>query len=241
MNRLLRLSCHDMANILRDPVHLYIMASPFIIAGAIRWLLPYLETAAAPYMNLPEYYDLIAGMLLIITPILIGALSGFIFLDEKDEGTSMVAITTPLGRSGYILYRLLSPTLLAFLLSFIILPILPIIKFDIAILLPLTIMAAFEAPISALFISLLAGNKVEGIAVAKGLMLFLFIPVAGYFFHSGFKLLLGIFPFFWPVHTYLIQEPSKIFFWKYMALGFTVHILWLACLARLFMRKLVSG
>lgn len=241
MNRLLRLSFHDIVNSLRDPIRLYILAFPFIITGAVRWLLPYFESAMMQYVDLSEFHDLIAGMLLILIPVLIGALSGFIFLDEKDEGTSLVIITTPLGRGGYMLYRLLSPTLFAFILSLIILPLVHVIEYKPDSLFLLSIMAALEAPICALFISLLAGNKVEGIAAAKGLMLFLFIPIAGYFIKPGIKLLLGIVPFFWPVHAFLAAEESSATFNYYLMAGFIVHLIWLSSLVKLFKKKLTSS
>lgn len=75
----------------------------------MRWLLPpILERIEAYFqLSLSIYYAPFAGyMLLILVPMLTGMITGFLVLDQRDDGTLAALLVSPLSLPGYVLYRL---------------------------------------------------------------------------------------------------------------------------------------
>lgn len=238
MKKIIALSYNDFRNVIREPMLLFLTAGPFILTFAIRWILPFLTEYLEPYFDLRIYYPLIAGFVLILIPMLLGMLTGFLLLDERDDNVFMTLIVTPLAKKGYIVYRILLPTAISFIYTLIILPLINIISIDFFTLLPIAILAALEAPIAALYLVVFAGNKVEGLALSKALGIFMIAPLAGYFSDSKWKLLAGLIPFYWPVMTLIVGDFLKLDYWIHLVLGIFIHIILLILLLRRFDKRI---
>ena len=120
MKRLLALSFGDLKNISRDSMLLIALLVPFILAFLMRPILPFVREVLHRELSfeLSEYYGLIMSFLILVTPMMIGMLSGFLILDERDEKILFFYSVTPLSKSGYLLYRVTAPAIVTFVLSF---------------------------------------------------------------------------------------------------------------------------
>ena len=238
MKKIVALSYNDLRNVIREPMLLFLTAGPFLLTLAIRWMLPFVAKYFESYIDLRIYYPLIAGFVLIFIPMLLGMLTGFLLLDERDDNVFMTLIVTPLAKNGYIAYRILLPTVISFIYTLIILPLINIVSIDFLTLLPIALLAALEAPIAALYLVVFAGNKVEGLALSKALGIFMIAPLIGYFIDSKWKLLAGLIPFYWPVMTLVVGDYLRLDYWIYLGFGIFIHIILLILLLRRFDKKI---
>ncbi len=100
------------------------------------------------------------------------------------------------------------------------------------------LLAGIESPIIALFIVIVAQNKVQGFAILKGLGTGLFIPVFAYFMPETYQWIMGVFPNFWPMKLFWIANGAGTGFVLYAVIGFGLHALFLAFLYRYFQKKM---
>ena len=93
------------------------------------------------------------------------------------------------------------------------------------------------APLFALILSTFAANKVEGLALMKGLSVFMLGPLAAYFIDSDLQLLLGVLPTYWPTKAFWVAgEGGNL--WPYVLVGMVYHLLLLVWLLRRFQKKM---
>lgn len=238
MKKIMTLSYNDFKNVIREPMLLLLMAGPFIMSLALRWFIPFLAEYLMPYVNLIYYYPLISGFVLIFIPMLLGMMTGFLLLDERDDHVLMTLIVTPLAKHGYIAYRILVPTIISFIYTLLILPVVGLVHVDIITIVPIAILAALEAPLIALYLVVFAGNKVEGLALSKALGIFMLAPIAGYFLDSKLKFLGGLIPFYWPVMALVIEDSTKMDYWIHIILGLFIHLIFLWVLLKKFNERI---
>ncbi len=207
MRNLAALTLGDLRNIRRDPLLSLLAFYPWIIALVLRWLIPFLAAglASAPALqfDLQPYYGLLTSFFsTLLVPQLIGYMAGFLLLDERDDGTLTALRVTPLPLAGYLLQKLLLPVLLSALAVYIFVPVVDLVTVSYWPLLPIAGVAALTAPIFALLLAAFASNKVQGLAVMKGLSLLLVSPIAAYFVPSPWQWLFGFSPTFWPAKAF---------------------------------------
>lgn len=238
MKKILSLCYNDFKNILREPMLVFMMLGPILLTIALRWLIPVFTVALKAYIDLTIYYPLITGFVVLFIPMLMGMLSGFILLDERDDYVFMTLITTPLSKEGYILYRILLPMGISFIYSIIIIPIINLISFSFISIIPIAVLAAVEAPLVALYLVAFAGNKVEGLALSKALGFFMIAPFAGYFIKSNWKYLFGLLPTYWSSMALIIGDIKAYGYWIHIILGLIVNLFLLYILLRKFNKKI---
>lgn len=225
MKKIMLLFYNDFKNILREPMLILLMIGPFLMGGVLKWLIPFMTELLLPYFNLADYYSLIAGCVLLFIPMLMGTLVGFLLLDEKDDNIFLMLIVTPLGRKGYLAYRTLFPSVISLISSIIILPFINIIDISFLTIILVSLLTSLSAPLTALFFASIAGNKVEGLALSKGLGIFLAIPIIAYFINYPWRLIAGFVPYYWPIHTIVSIDYSTHSFWFHILVGVLIHIM----------------
>ena len=99
-------------------------------------------------------------------------------------------------------------------------------------------LGGLEGPIIALYLAALAGNKVEGLALSKGIGIFMLAPIVGIFTESWWKHLAGIIPFYWPVQALASLSQSGQNYWVFIVLGILVHAFYIWLLLALFNRRI---
>ncbi|MFZ5969859.1 MAG: hypothetical protein ACOYVK_22085 [Bacillota bacterium] len=234
MRKIIALMISDFKSIIREPMLGYMLAGPIIYTLIIRFSIPILQVKLSDHIYLPDYNGWIVGFFALMTPLLMGMVVGFMLLDERDEHVLMTLIVTPLGKSGYLSYRLGIPVLISLLYSMILLPALGLMEISFVQLFLLAVVVALEAPLVALFLANWAGNKVEGLALSKGLGLLLMAPMVSLFIKNKWSLLAGIIPFYWPVQAIVKMNEGMGTFLIYLGIGFMIHLIYFSLFLRRF-------
>ncbi len=229
MKKIFALAVADMRNVRRDAMSALAFSAPLMIAGFVRFILPWILRLLLGQWRIDLYPHLtfIKICFALLPPMMFGLVAGYLFLDERDKDIGTYISITPLRKSGYLWFRVLVPmcatTLFFFLyillsgLSF------PgyIAAFSVAVMLGL------ETALIFLLLAGFAGNKVEGLALSKGTGILLFAPLAGYLLPSNWRFLAGILPTFWVTETFLCLRRDQLCFLYAMG-GILVHVFYLA-------------
>ncbi|WYJ90554.1 fluoroquinolone transport system permease [Enterococcus sp. 9E7_DIV0242] len=222
--------------ITQDPLLFIILFVPFLIGAIFRFLIPaadlWLKTNTSLGISFQTYYQLMDILLLLITPAMINYVAAMIILDEVDEKMIAYFSVTPLKRSGYLIGRLVFPTLLTLPVTLIVFFLFRHTLFDGFALFLLVFIGVAQGLLSALMIVTLSSNKVEGLAMGKMTSLLsigLFIP---YFVPTIGKYLFAITPAFWIAESFHKEKLSYLF------LAVIIVLVWGFLLFRRFQKKI---
>jgi fluoroquinolone transport system permease protein len=229
MKRLIALIKSDFKSIFRDPLLIISVAVPILLGLFIKLLLPMGAQILQQKLNfdLTQHYPLIMSFLLPLTPMMIGVLTGFILLDDRDENILAYIAITPLPRSSYLLYRLISPVVSSTIMNYLLLWLASPVPINYLLISPIVLLCAIEAPLLALFLVNFAANKVEGLALSKAMGIFMVAPIAAYFIKSNFQLLLGVAPPYWISKAFLNSYTFGLQYLYYIVGGIVVHGIYL--------------
>lgn len=195
----------DTLNIRRDSLLRWMLIAPFILAiGLIRLGLPWATAKFQTNLafDLTPYHILVYSYMVIMAPMLYGVVVGFLLVDERDDGTLTALRVTPLSLNRYLAYRLGMPLILSVLL-------LPFVMWsagdnslEMGQLIRLAFASAPTAALITLSLALFAKNKVNGLALLKGLGILLMLPLLAWFVPAKWSILFGLFPTYWPIKLY---------------------------------------
>ena len=227
----------DLKNVRRDSMLVWLPIIPPLVALLARWGIPALTgwLAAEADFDLAPYHPLIMSFFLPFSAGLVGVVTGFLLLDERDDRTLTALMVTPMPLTGYLTYRLSAPLLASTLVALISYPLVGLVPLPWAILTLIVVLSGFAAPILALFLGSLAENKVAGLALQKLLGGLLFLPVASYLLPEPWQWLAGVFPTYWPMKVFWLAAGGQAYLLPLIA-GFVVNGAYLAALVRLFDR-----
>lgn len=211
----------DAKNIHRDAMLRWMVGLPFLVALALRGVVPFLIPqieSFLPFSIAPHTDSLFSVVLLLFVPFLFGMVIGFLLLDQRDDGTLLALQVTPLSLNGYLAYRLLLPMGLSVGVTT---AVFPIANLPIPSLPGLVLTAIAAAPLTAVFALLLAAfaqNKVQGFVIAKLSGVFLLPPLAAYFAPAPWHWLLGFAPTFWPASLFWHISSADAWFYALISL-----------------------
>ena len=206
MRTLAAFARNDALTLLRDAFLAYIIAMPYVLVLGARWLIPALTAWLQDRFafDAVPYYPLVIGAMFVLqAPMMFGVVIGLMMLDERDADTLTALRVTPFPLTHYALYRMALAAAMgtAFVLVAPALTgVMPLAAWPATV--PLALCAGLMGAASALALATFAGNKVEGIALMKGIGLFMVGPLAAYFLPSNWGLLLGVLPSYWPVQAF---------------------------------------
>ncbi len=229
MSAMTTLSRGDIVNIRRDSMMQFLLFYPLILGLIMRWLIPWVATGLMDTFDITPYYLFLASFFgLIIMPDLAGSLVGLLLLDERDEKTLTALLVTPMPITTYVVYRIITPTLISFVGILVLVPLIGIEVPPLGSLVVLALSASLGAPIFTLLLASLAKNKVEGIAIMKGMGVLLLAPMIAWFVPEPWQWLLGIFPTFWSAKAYWLAVAGESYLWV-AAVGavYAVGVVWL--------------
>ncbi|ALS26400.1 hypothetical protein IJ21_09910 [Paenibacillus sp. 32O-W] len=241
MNKYKALLYCDMRNAARDPMLLLILAGPLLLVLTTRLGMPPLSNWIADKTgyDLLAYKAFISLLIQALIPQLIGAATGLLMLDERDERIIDCYAVTPLRKRGYIVYRLILPVGICCGMSLLFVSASGISGLTVGQTLPL-LLFVLEAPLFALFLVAFAANKVEGLALSKLISMTLLGPACAYFVAEPWQWLAGLLPTYWPSKLYLELAAADNGWQRQaiFAIGLSVHLLLLYGLLRRFVNRM---
>lgn len=237
MRVLLAFASADLRNIGRDSMLLALLFVPWLMLILPRLALPVLGgwISAQFSLTITDLTPLILSLFFVLQiPMLFGLVFGLLVLDERDAGTLMALLVTPISSNTYLLYRVgLSALIAAFYVVLTVTlsglaPAIPLL-----VLLPIALLAGLFGPFVALLLAAVAKNKVEGLALSKAFSILMIGPLAGYFIDGPWQLLLGILPSYWPAKALWVTLAGGNA-WPYLFAGLVWNVCLLIALVRIF-------
>ena len=240
MNFFAALGLNDLKSIRREPLLLYMLVIPPVMVLVLRLVLPRATTYLSENLGfdlLPYYPMLLSFFFVLQIPLLFGVLVGLLVLDERDDNTLTALRVTPISMRGYALYRGTGAVLLSFVYVLLALLLSGFVSPSLAFaVVAVALLAGLMAAVFALTVATFASNKVEGLALTKGLSVFMLGPLAAYFVPTDWQLFFGLLPTYWPAKTFWVAgEGGNI--WPYALAGLIYSVLLLPSLLRRFRRK----
>lgn len=238
LNTIRSLGPIDLRNIGRDPLLSWMAFMPFFFAFLFRYLVPWAQEAVLYQFgfDLQPYYILLMSFGLIESaPVMFGIVIGFLLLDERDDQTIKALQVTPMSLNNYLGYRILIPMLMGIVLTLAAYPLAGMIPLATGKVLLTAVLAAPLAPIYALFLVIVAKNKVQGFALMKASGTLMLLPLIAYFIPSNWQYAFGFMPTYWPAKLYwTLQSGQTANIVPILLAGFLVHALYLWLMARRF-------
>ncbi len=231
-----RVLLHEIKNIFRDKMYAFFMVYPIIIGIVSYFLIPYLKDNSGDLAA-----NIVSLLFVLMVSFMFGAITGFTLLDDQDDHVLFSLKITPIKVSNYILIKLLFSYMLGVMSTFLLIYITNLINTSILQMIGISILAALQAPMLALFINAFAKNKVEGFVFMKATGIIVLIPILSLFINDWKELFLGIVPGFWVARivsmslipsTYLLNE-----IWYYI-LGFIVNIFLILLLYKIYQKRI---
>jgi fluoroquinolone transport system permease protein len=244
MRALATFGMNDLRSIQRDSLMLYIVLVPLVIIPLVRLLIPGLTAwlLDSASFHLVPYYPLILSIFIVIQfPVLFGLVFGLLILDERDDNTLMALQVTPVSMDGYLLYRIGMACAFSVLYVLLLAPLSGLM--DIALLpmlVPVALVASLLAPLVLMVLVVFASNKLEGLALMKGLGILFLGPIAAFFIESNLQLLLGILPTYWVAKAFWMVSAGENGAGWYMLVGTAYYVLLLAWMGQRFRGRLAS-
>lgn len=233
----------DLKNIMRDDYISYLVYMPLGLGLLLRWGLPAVLDTLGTYFasDLSPYYSSIAVCsILLLLPIISGAVVGFLHLDQKDSKIASVLLVTPVSPRQYMLYNMLLPVFGSLLGTWLALLLASTAELNLLQKFVLSLSASPLAPLLAFAVACFAENKIQGFAMMKGTIALWIAPIAAFYISHPWHYLLGLVPLYWPCRLYQViaaGEPMLLTFivgWLYC--GFLLYLL-----LRLFDRKVYQA
>ncbi len=211
----------------RDAMLLLLLIAPWLAGAALGLGLPALSPLlrSAFALDLSPWYPLADMLTLMLTPMMAGMLSGFLMLDERDEGVGAYYAVTPVGGVRYLVSRLSLPVLWSVAVAPLLMAAFSLSHPALVRVLAIALVGGLCASSSALLLLAFAGNKVEGLAVSKMLGVILLPAVIPFLTASPWAMAAGVFPAYWM--GAMLAGPLYLFF-----PGVGVSLLWLWVLYR---------
>ena len=180
----------------RDSLTLFMVVYPMVFALIGRYLLPWADENTA--FSLDLYGDFAMAALALLTPMIFGALMGFSILDDRDDGILFAIRVSPLSLGGFLGFRVVFVTLLAFFAGLLVMFVADFGPLSLIQIVLIAGVSSLSAPITGFLINAFANNKIEGFAVMKGAGTLLIFPVIGLAFTDAKEFIFALVPGFWP-------------------------------------------
>lgn len=235
----------------RDHFLIFMFLFAIIIAVAMRYLLPWLDgyMAAARIMpgeytemNFSDIFPMIVPYMTVYTgATIVGAIYGFMLLDERDDHSIISILVTPIPLNRFVWYRVGSMILLAFVMIVVMLFIVNTALLSTWKTFLLSAGGALTAPIAALFYATAAENKVQGFAYGKFAGIAGWTIIIGWFIADPLQWLFGIFPPFLISKAYWMALSEKSLWWLALALGVVLQAALIRWLIQRFNRVAARG
>ncbi len=213
----------DIKTISRDFILILLLPVPLFLAILLRLGLQILQQFLLKWVDLIPFYPLILIFVIVLGPMLVGMVSGLMLVDEADENIIPAIAVTPLGKTGYLIHRLISPFIWTFLILLPVPLITGIADTNYFIYIPVIFTASMGSPIEALLIAVLSRNKIEAMAIGKMTGLLITAPFISWFAPAPWKFIALILPSFWTSESYFSITQNSLLFPVYIGGGIIIN------------------
>lgn len=219
-----------------------LLLAPILAGAAFKFVIPIADEMISNYYNVDKiiqpYYPILDNILIYLAPSMFCTIFSFIMLEERDDRVAPYLVVTPIGYRGYIVARLMLPSLIAFLFSFGVFMTFKLT--DIGMLLGLTIgmLSTLYAVSMTLLVVSKAKNKVEGMALIKLTGITFVGLLVPFFIEGNYQYIFSILPSYWMGKVMISYGTSQ--FILDSILGILVSFGWIGVFYREFKRKRIS-
>lgn len=232
--RFLRLWSSDAMNVSRDPMLMFAIVMSIVPAVAFAVAREAMEDAALAAFGVQEISRYVAPVVLVLPAVLIGWVTGFLLLEDRDDGVLLAVDVTPVGKAGFLLYRVTVTALIGAAVTAVAIPLVaPSIVVEARILLVAAV--AVESVLAAVILPAIARNKVEGLALTKLTNIAAIIPLIA-IIPSPWRFVASFVPTYW-IGELLVGPTPAPPIWAIAAAMIVTHVGWAAMLFALLGRR----
>lgn len=234
-HRLWRLVSGDAINIARDPMLLFATALSFAPALALYLGEASMNAAADAALGIDSLSRYVLPVALLVPASLLGWVTGFLLLEDRDEGTLLALDVTTVGKSGFLAYRIAVTAALAVVITLYAWPLVMRDKPP-ELVLSIAALVAMNAIAFAVLLPAIARNKVEGLALTKLTNLLVLAPLLAAI-PSPLRYAGGIIPSYWVGELLALTEVAPLTLWIALPIALAVNLAAVVALFRLFARR----
>lgn len=220
-----RLFLHEIKNITRDKMYIFLALYPVVMTIIAYFLIPYLKETSTELSA-----NIVVLVFILLNGFIFGAITAFTLLDDADDQVLLSLKITPISVRQYVLLKLVISYVFGVTATLMLLIVTNF--YETSNILDMTyiiILAPLQGPIFALLINALSSNKVEGFVMMKLSGIILLIPIAALFLTKWTELLLGFIPGFWTARIISMQLIDQDYFLgsttAYFLVGLAVHLI----------------
>lgn len=228
---------NDLKRILREPFLILMLFVPILAGVAVRFGMILLDPFI-PFLKLMDFDFIITPFTVLFIGLMYGAVVGLMLLDEKDENTLIAMFVTPMGRKGYFFTRVITLMCVTIIYGLVLSYILSFKQPTLLTMLCLSIIVAFEAPLSALTMVTFAKNKVEGLAIMKLYSFFVLTPIIMYFIPKSLEWIFVWNPYYFPIKIFEVGMIGGNMLLTFL-LGLAVHAVYILMLLKRFENQVI--
>lgn len=225
---------NDTKQMMRDPIMAILLFAPLFLIIVFKLLVLLLP----PFLNAKFGFDVapyapyILSFVLLVSSGMLGIVTGFMMLDERDGHISELMEITPLGRSGYLVNRLSFTSILSFIYTVVGISVLNLHDMPLFSTVFLALLSAIYTAITGLLLFTWGDDKVKGLTLAKALNSLVLFAFTDLFSLKWLTFISWFFPPYW--FTVIIKSP-----WSLSGIGTAlfVHIGWLSVLIFRYWRR----
>lgn len=226
--------------VLRDGMLLLLIPAPFLMGIVLKLLLPVVDGILQQRtgISLAPWYGVSDGLVLSMTPAMTGMICAFLILEERDEGIGIYYNVTPAGGYAYLLARIALPMIWGMLSTLLVISLFSFKMYHPFEILTASLIATLQGVVLSMLLVSIAGNKVEGLALAKLANIFVMGFVVPWVITSPFRYLFGILPGFWIGEILKNSGLSLLTVALYGLAGLISCLIFITLLTRVFLRRI---
>lgn len=218
---------NDIKQILRDPVMTLLLVAPLLLIIVFKIV----EVVLTPFLmqktgfDVMPYASYVFSFILLMNSGMLGIVTGFMMLDERDGNIAQLLEVTPLGRSGYLINRLSFASILSILYCLVSFAVFRLAELPFYSVILFCLLSAIYTAIIGLLIYSGADDKVKGLTYAKGLNSLVLFAFTDLIALNWLTFISWFFPPYWI--TMMIKSPYSF---TYACIAMLVHVIWLGFL-----------
>lgn len=228
----------EFGQVKRDAILFAVCVSPILCGVFIKFGIPLIQDILSDkfyyQLNLKSYFLMFDLLMAFITPFMFSFASTMVILGEIDDNISRYLIVTPLGKTGYLISRLGIPTILAFVITLVLLMIFSLTKITFLSNILISLIALLQATITSMLVISLSSNKLEGMAITKLSGVFIMGILAPFFIFNRVQYILFFLPTFW------LSKAFKGSNYIYVFISFFISLVWIFLLFKKFSKKIIK-